>query len=646
MDSTRSGRFWAGAITVALAAILVSGVHARVQRSGKPSIYVLAVKDSGVLTMCPDLREAKINGKTWKPDGRAVVGRQIDGQQYLRFPPRQSKPDSTADPRLRTEFSGTMATLPIPASLAGDPNMPAPNEGVELGRDVFALDASLRLTIELELVKLGTHRVAESLESADLVMVVESSYAAMAGSSSVTTPSGQIPNPPPALGAVMQAGDWQRNLLQSILAVTAPAEVYRSNPGDIRALMAARIWEGSEVAQSPYRVSERTADRNVTRYETNWTWEHASPSALMWQFAGKKPRPASHLPLCAASNQTFRVGPAPSSVPADSAASRPGTLAAAPSAAGAGSPVMFKGGVTYVTVPVSVIDPDGKTLTNLDPSSFRIYEDDKLQSVDRLDRPGAPVSVSLLVDTSSSMRRKYAATGAATKAAVAAFKDVGTLSMTSFDRRVTWYPTPPEEVIPRLDDPDQPSPTVGRSATRFYDAIDLLLTGPLKAASGRTALVILTDGVDTASRLASADGARRRLGESHTPAYIIQYDTQKDGVLVAPGRGFDMVLNGTTPELTRRLVPEDAADPGLAYARAGEFLRDIADLSGGRRYPATADVSKTLAEIATEITQQYTLAYYPSNQARDGTYRRIRVEVDRPGARVRARAGYLQVTAR
>jgi Ca-activated chloride channel family protein len=444
---------------------------------------------------------------------------------------------------------------------------------------------------------------------------------------------------------VAQAGDWERNLLQSILAVIAPAESYRSHPGDIPALMAARIWEGSEVAQPPYRVTEQSRDRGITRYETQWTWESASVGALVWQFAGKKPRPASHLPLCAASNQPFRMASAGSGFPVVPTPADRGTPSAIPPAGGSGRTAMFKGGVTYVTVPVSVVDGEGKILTDLNLSSFRVFEDDQLQSVDRLERPGAAVSVTLLVDSSSSMRRRYDETRDAIKAAVTAFKDVGTMSMVSFDRRIVLYTTPPADLFRRQPGPNEPSPSVGRSATRFYDAIDLVLTGPLNTTSGRTALVILTDGVDTASRLATAEGARRRLGESHTPAYVIQYDTQQDAVLIGQGRGMNLIVNGTIPELTRRLVPENAADPGPAYARAAEFLRDIADVSGGRRYAAQggADLPRTLNEIATELGQQYLLAYYPTNQARDGTYRRIRVEVDRPGANVRARAGYLQV---
>ena len=95
------------------------------------------------------------------------------------------------------------------------------------------------------------------------------------------------------------------------------------------------------------------------------------------------------------------------------------------------------------------------------------------------------------------------------------------------------------------------------------------------------------------------------------------------------------------------LVPEGAGDVRPVHVRAAEFVGHVADISGGRLIaaPAVDDLAKTFGEIAKELSQQYTLAYYPKNQARDGTYRRIRVEVDGPDLRVRARAGYYQAPA-
>jgi VWFA-related protein len=284
-------------------------------------------------------------------------------------------------------------------------------------------------------------------------------------------------------------------------------------------------------------------------------------------------------------------------------------------------------------------------MVDVDPSLFRIYENDAPQVIDRVIRPGEPFNVTLLVDTSSSMRVKVGETTAATLAAISGFHQLGAPAMASFDRRVVVHSTLPTENDRLLASSRYSS--LGRSATRLYDAIELLVTGPLKTTSTRSALVILTDGVDTASRLADAETALRRLGEASTPVYVIRYDTSQDNAPASEGRGFRTFVNGVRPEWQPGLVPEGAGDPGRVHALAEKFLRDVADISGGRLHAAATvtDLEKTFSAIATELSHQFTLAYYPTNQARDGTYRRIRVEVDKPDVRVRARAGYFQTMA-
>ena len=130
--------------------------------------------------------------------------------------------------------------------------------------------------------------------------------------------------------------------------------------------------------------------------------------------------------------------------------------------------------------------------------------------------------------------------------------------------------------------------------------------------------------------------------ESQVPAYVLFYDTSEDTEPVPPDGGISLVVAGQPPNLVSRLVPEGADNPRPTYERAKEFLREIAELSGGRLYPALSseDVQRALAEIAAELSQQYTVTYAPSNQARQGTYRRIRIEVNAPDARVKTRPGY------
>ena len=270
------------------------------------------------------------------------------------------------------------------------------------------------------------------------------------------------------------------------------------------------------------------------------------------------------------------------------------------------------------------------------------------------------------------MRLKAEDSRAAAFAAIDALGGAGRVMVVSFNRRVFAYgePTNDRDRLRRVAyDLDK------RTETRLYDALELVLEDRIDPGTQRTAVVLFTDGVDTASRLTDATGSLARVAASHTPIYAVQYDTAEDNrpratsgsttIRMPPPRVFpELPPPGAPPpdvarprekprppfrevELEPRLIPAGAGDSRAVYARAAEYLRRITDASGGRLYHAgtLGDVDEVFLQVARELSEQYTLCYYPTNQARDGSYRRIRVEVDRPGVTVRARAGYRAVTA-
>src|SRR5262245_15044501 len=78
------------------------------------------------------------------------------------------------------------------------------------------------------------------------------------------------------------------------------------------------------------------------------------------------------------------------------------------------------------------------------------------------------------------------------------------------------------------------------------------------------------------------------------------------------------------------------------YRTADQYLQDMASRSGGELHRADTlgSLPDAFANIAAELRNQYSLGYYPANQARDGKYRKIQVKVSRKGVVVRARPGY------
>jgi VWFA-related protein len=177
-------------------------------------------------------------------------------------------------------------------------------------------------------------------------------------------------------------------------------------------------------------------------------------------------------------------------------------------------------------------------------------------------------------------------------------------------------------------------------ATRLYDAITLVVADRLAKLGGRKVIVLLTDGVDTRSQLADAATALSAVDRANTEVYVIRFDTAD-----APPYARAAAKSSTVSRWL--VVPDGWFTNASAYAEADAFLARLAGVTGGRMYfgPPDANLPDVVSEIARDLTQQYTLAYYSSNSRFDGSYREIRVTVDRPGYDVRARKGYRAPTA-
>jgi VWFA-related protein len=300
-----------------------------------------------------------------------------------------------------------------------------------------------------------------------------------------------------------------------------------------------------------------------------------------------------------------------------------------------GSAAFFKGGITYVTVPVVVIDASGQAVAGLSAGDFSIYENDAKQTLERLAERPAPVSLALVVDTSESMRSEVSQLRNALLRFLATLPPEHHIMLASFDERVQVHAEADagrERIRLALWRMDR------RAGTRLYDAV-ALVGRRAQTLGDRKGIVLLTDGVDTRSRLADAESTLQAAGQSHVPVYVIQYDTTRNDYALPSGvRSGGMDIRDMSPVV----LPEDALDNRALFARAADYLAALSDTSGGRLYRADSlpNLNQAFAQVVRDLGDQYTLGYYPTNQAHDGTYRKLRVEVDRPGVAVRARAGY------
>jgi VWFA-related protein len=149
--------------------------------------------------------------------------------------------------------------------------------------------------------------------------------------------------------------------------------------------------------------------------------------------------------------------------------------------------------------------------------------------------------------------------------------------------------------------------------TALYDAVLFTLTRIAESARGRKAVVLFTDGWDTASHRGSYERSLNAAEQSDVPLHVVW-------------------LGGGIP------------GGGSGPRREGEYyLRELVRRSGGRFYLAGGRerMGKTLTSVTDELRAQYNVGYYASGELRPGKRRKLKVVVSRPGAKVRAKESYV-----
>jgi Ca-activated chloride channel family protein len=312
-----------------------------------------------------------------------------------------------------------------------------------------------------------------------------------------------------------------------------------------------------------------------------------------------------------------------------------------------------------VTLPVSVLDRDGRFVAGLRQQDFQIFEDGVAQKIENFTTVEQPFTVVLLIDVSPSTQYKITENQDAAIAFVNQLRQNDRVVVISFDERVN------------VLSPVTNNRAVLRNAilqadfgngTSLYEAVDDALSRQLRQIEGRKAVVLFTDGVDTTSRRASYESTIREAEESEALIYPIRYDTYSDmggqsgggyGGYGYPrrrrgGRRFgdilgDIMRGGTYGGGNYPQGGGSAGGSPQDYARGARYLEDLAQNSGGRIFQAntTANLDAAFSGIAEELRRQYTLSYYPETAGQAGQRKQIRVRVSRPNAVVRAKNSYI-----
>ena len=310
-----------------------------------------------------------------------------------------------------------------------------------------------------------------------------------------------------------------------------------------------------------------------------------------------------------------------------------------------------------VTVPVSVLDRHGRFIPNLSREDFTVFENGVEQSIAYFEPADKPFTVALLLDTSPSTHFHLWEIKEAAIAFAKQLRPQDRVLVVSFNDQVLLL-TEVTNDLSVINSVIIQNATVG-TATRLYDAVELVIKERLDKIKGRKAVVLFTDGVDTASNMATYESNMREVDELDALIYPIQYDTT-DYLRAMQGAGSITVVttrsNGPFGgRSTSQVTYPTPANAGIAlpgatkadYDRADQYLNELAEKTAGRLYKAntTAQLAEAFGRIAEELRRQYTLGYYPQAAAAESSERhQIKVRVKRPNLAVRARDSYMRAS--
>jgi Ca-activated chloride channel family protein len=169
-----------------------------------------------------------------------------------------------------------------------------------------------------------------------------------------------------------------------------------------------------------------------------------------------------------------------------------------------------------------------------------------------------------------------------------------------------------------------------KGATVVNDAIYVTFDDLLRGVEGKTAVILLTDGIDTGSMV------------SFQEAFDLAVRSESMVYVVSQLRDYWANAIGVRAELQKHLRPIPLELQDDYILKMEKSLKRLADLTGGRVLDASGynSLLDAYTQVAEELKNQYYLSYIPTNKNRDGSWRDIRVDVDRGGVVVRTRQGY------
>lgn len=291
---------------------------------------------------------------------------------------------------------------------------------------------------------------------------------------------------------------------------------------------------------------------------------------------------------------------------------------------------------TEVLLPVTVRDVTGQFATNLKAEDFVIYEDGIQQPISSFTLKRLPVHVVLLIDTSSSVTHELEDFKTSALNFINQLDPEDKICLIRFDDKV--------ELV---QDWTNNRVTLKRAMnrlgtgmfTKFNDALYLAAKEQLGKVTGRKAIIVLTDGIDSGRGSITPDRAFRTLVEEETAVYVVS-KTRIQGQSDREKLAFYQKDSSSSAANQLRI---DGLRMSLEELEKSEFyLMRIAEETGGKIFLPESfdDLGTAYQQVAEELRSQYIIFYTPTNPVRDGGYRSVHVKVKTQGYRATTRFGY------
>jgi Ca-activated chloride channel family protein len=299
---------------------------------------------------------------------------------------------------------------------------------------------------------------------------------------------------------------------------------------------------------------------------------------------------------------------------------------------------------SLVTVPVAVLDRQGRFIYDLGKEDFRVFENGVEQEIAYFATVEEPFTVVLMLDTSSSVWKKLDRIKDAAVAFVGQLRPMDRVMVVSFAHKMTVHCEP-------TDDRERLRQTIrgiGKGmSTHLYDAVRKVMTKKLREVKGRKAVVIFTDGVDESGDKTAGE-TLHYAEELDALIYTIRFDTydERMDALMQVHRS----VAGLPGIFGRLPLPAPPTNTGRSetlsdmYERGQRYLQELSSVTGGRYFEASHDLhdlDQSFAQIAEELRRQYSLGYYPKTHGTQRERRHLRVRVSRGDVAVRARDSYI-----